>query len=542
MLIKDTAFGRVVNHLSNHRFFKQPEEKEDFIIPDKYISKKSESPSLESKFLHQVSDLEKGSSDNGETYPDNGGFILVEWYGDDDKENPRNWSFGKKLWTQCIISIFTAITYMGTSIYTPGIPEIVVELNTSHTKALVPLTVFVASYGIAPMVFAPMTEHPPFGRTWIFIITLFLYSLLQIPTALSNSIYTLIGLRILAGILASPVLATGAASCAEIFPHSTMYMGFLIWAWASSASPALGPFFGGLFTQILGWRWTFWFLGIATGAVLVGMCVSYPETSSENILYRRAERLRRITGNQAIRSQYEIDNLHHKVTVKGVLTEILWRPVCIAFSEPMVFFLNVYSGFIYVIINCWFEAFPIVFTEFYHFNLIETGITYMACIVGPTFGALIYYIVFNHVVVKKPEATIENFLIPAIVGSFFPPIGIFVFSWGSSTHTHWMAPVIGAGIFMCGCLIIFQSIFAYLGHSYVRFIASVFAGNCLMRSCMASVFPLFVGSMFRRLGTDEYPVGRGGSILGAISAIMILIPVCFYKFGEKFRGKSKYAN
>lgn len=45
-----------------------------------------------------------------------------------------------------------------------------------------------------------------------------------------------------------------------------------------------------------------------------------------------------------------------------------------------------------------------------------------------------------------------------MIGAFFLPVALFLFSWGSGSHTHWMAPVISLFLFGIGGIFIFQSI------------------------------------------------------------------------------------
>ena len=35
--IRDSFGGRLIYHLSKHKYFKYPEEEEDYVIPDKYL-------------------------------------------------------------------------------------------------------------------------------------------------------------------------------------------------------------------------------------------------------------------------------------------------------------------------------------------------------------------------------------------------------------------------------------------------------------------------------------------------------------------------
>ena len=67
------------------------------------------------------------------------------------------------------MSFLTFAVYIGSSIYSAGVsgpnPDSVTQhFDVSVTTALCGLTVFVAGYGVGPMVWAPLTEFPSIGR------------------------------------------------------------------------------------------------------------------------------------------------------------------------------------------------------------------------------------------------------------------------------------------------------------------------------------------------------------------------------------------
>lgn len=563
--IRNSCFGEIVYHASSHKLFQHPEERPDFVLPAKHggqgvaysVANKSltnaisieqdgiRSDSSSAISFNAIPEVERGSEKEaahlGHEPESAGSYIIVDWYGPDDQDNPQNWSTVKKSWIMVSVAILTTALYMASSIFTPAIEELVEDLNTTHVKATLPLTVFVLGYGIGPMLLSPLSEHAPLGRTYIYIITMLLFVLIQIFTALTNTIEKIIGLRLIAGILASPSLSTGGATVGDVFHPSKLYVGLLLWGFAAFCGPSLGPLIGGVLAQLTNWRWTFWFTCIISGVAVAVLFVFLPETNRATLLYRRAKRLRKLTGNDRIRSPFEVSRELHPLSAKQLAIDTLWRPIFIAFFEPMVFFLNLYTAFVYIITNAWFEAFPIVFVELYGFNLIQSGITYLSTITGALIGGMIYLYVVGRIM-KAKEPPIERFLIPTMIASFLLPIGLFIFAWGASTHTHWMAPIMGSIFFNMGGIMIFQSIFTYLGRGFHRYIASVFAGNCLMRAWIGGVFPVFATQMYHNLGSHEFPVGAGGSILGAISVLMIAIPFTFYKYGVGFRGRSKYAN
>lgn len=70
-----------------------------------------------------------------------------------------------------------------------------------------------------------------------------------------------------------------------------------------------------------------------------------PETSTPNILLRRAQRLRKLTGNQKLMSQSEIDQAH--LTVSGIAIDALIKPLEITIKDPAVLFVQVYSAIVY---------------------------------------------------------------------------------------------------------------------------------------------------------------------------------------------------
>ena len=81
-----------------------------------------------------------------------------------------------------------------------------------------------------------------------------------------------------------------------------------------------------------------------------------------------------------------------------------------------------------------------------------------------------------------------------------------------------------------------MSVLTYLGDAYPKYVASVYAGNDLVRSSFGAAFPLFATAMYTRLG-----VGWASSLLGFLSIVFIPIPYVLYYYGERIRSRSKMA-
>ena len=175
----DTLFAYTLRSVFGSRVFAHPDEK---VLPtiwqDKLASQTSPRDSAQSTVhdvpRHDVSSIHSGTTAGGadaprKVDPEKGNdTLLVDWYGPTDPDvsylcvvvptvayharrffqNPLNWSSGKKAWVMFQTCLLTFTIYVGSAIYTAGIPSISAEFHVSTVAATVGLTVFVAGYGL----------------------------------------------------------------------------------------------------------------------------------------------------------------------------------------------------------------------------------------------------------------------------------------------------------------------------------------------------------------------------------------------------------
>lgn len=212
------------------------------------------------------------------------------------------------------------------------------DFGVSSTVATLGLTLFVIGYGIGPLFLAPLSEIPQIGRTPPYVITLTIFVVMQALSATVQNFAGLMTLRFIAGFFGSPVLATGGASLQDMFSDKTRPYAVGIWGMSAVCGPVLGPLLGGFAIQAESWRWAFWILLWLDGFCLAMLLFFFPETSTNNILYRRAVRLRKRTGNNNLRSQSEI--VASKMTGKEIIKMTLLLPIVYSFTEPICLALN----------------------------------------------------------------------------------------------------------------------------------------------------------------------------------------------------------
>ncbi|KAL0939989.1 multidrug resistance protein [Colletotrichum truncatum] len=569
-LVRDTAFGHIVRFATRGKAFKYYEERN----PDVWRRYVNEDKTVNAARHGQVEPPEKdenegdrrnddnpenrgnNSQDTSRTRvpeqnreyndltsttvdPEKGKNVHLVDFLPNDPENPQNWSLFKKVFITSQICLLTIGVYIGSAIYTAGLMDVMQVFGVSQVAAVLGLTLFVAGYGLGPMLWSPLSEVPQIGRNPIYIGTLFLFVVLQVPTALSVNFGMLLAFRFITGFVGSPVLATGGATLADIWSPKKRAYALGVWGIAAVCGPTMGPLVGGFAVMSKGWTWTIWELMWLSGFALVLLFFFLPETSASNILYRRTRRLRKITGNEKLMCEPELKA--QSMSSKDLVTMSLVRPFTLNFTEPMVFLLNLYIALIYGLLYIWFESFPIVFGEIYGFNLGLEGLAFLGILIGalivipPFFWYLHRYLEpqFDENGDLQPEKRLP----PAFVGAFAVPICLFWFGWSSRPSIHWIMPIVGSGWFSIGSFLLFNSVLNYLPDAYPEYAASVLAGNDLFRSSFGAGFPLFATAMYNNLG-----VGWASSLLGFLAIVFIPIPFVLYKIGPKLRkNHSKHA-
>ena len=466
------------------------------------------------------------------------GTILVDWYTTDDPANPQNWTLGKKSFASLQVCLYTLAVYMGSAIYTPSEEGVMKAFGVSQEAASLGLALYVLAYGIGPLIFSPLSEIPSIGRNPPYMITMGIFVILCVPTALVDNFAGLLVLRFLQGFFGSPCLATGGASMQDMFSLIKLPYILCFWALSATCGPALGPVISGFSVPAENWRWSLWEMLWLAGPIFIAMMLFLPETSTPNILLRRAQRLRKLTGDNRLKAQSEIDQANMKP--KDVLFEALVRPMQLIVMDPAIGFTAGYVALCYAIYYSFFEAFPLVYIEKYGFNVGEMGLTFLSITVAVVVSIVLYFSYIYWVVEPEIRAhglgAPERRLIPAIVASFFLPVGLFLFGWTGNGHIYWLVSVIGIFLFTMGVFILMQCVFVYLPFVYPQYAASLFAGNDFARSALAFAAVLFSSKMYVGIG-----VGPGTSLLGALTAACVAGIFILWKYGDKLRARSRFS-
>jgi MFS family permease len=167
--------------------------------------------------------------------------------------------------------------------------------------------------------------------------------------------------------------------------HVLIGQAMTYYAIAVVGGPTLGPVIGSSLTVNLGFRWPSYILAIWVFTVIVFAFFCLPESYSPVLLKKKAQRLRKETGD----SRWHHPHEDVKLDVKTVVTKHLARPIIMLTTEPMVTCIAFYASFVYGILYMTLEVFPIVFAQNRGWPLITSTLPFLALFVGVLFAVLV---------------------------------------------------------------------------------------------------------------------------------------------------------
>ncbi|KAK1689911.1 major facilitator superfamily domain-containing protein [Colletotrichum godetiae] len=457
--------------------------------------------------------------------------IVVDWEGEDDAEKATNWSVSKKWVNVLLISTLTLISPFGSSMFAPSTSETMREFHSTNVDLKsFSVSIFVLGYAFGPLLHGPLSEL--YGRLILYHVNSLLFILANVACALSVSLPMLIVFRLITGLVGSCPLAIGPASVSDLFVQEERGKGLAVWNLPVLLGPAIGPLVGSYLSAATGWRWDFWFLAIAMGAIYIATLLLLRETHSPTLLEWKARRLRKKYGNPEISSI-----LASKKSPQATFLNAIVRPTRLLVYSPIILTLSICAavnyGFIYII----FTTMTSTFMSRYGLSHGVVGLTYLGFGIGNivgnvTLGALSDKLV--KAMARKGEMKPEYRLPPLIPGSLLVPIGLFLYGWTLQYNVHFMVPLAGTFLVGVGTILIFMSINSYLVDAFTEHAASAVAASTVLRSLGGGLLPLCGGKLYEAVGD-----GWGNSILGFVGVAFIPAVWLLYRFGERLRLSSR---
>ncbi|KAL4864419.1 hypothetical protein BDV12DRAFT_176186 [Aspergillus spectabilis] len=492
--------------------------------PEKHDIEKQDSdgenaPSILAKQLFPETDLDKG---------------IIGWDGQDDPNNPQNFPESKKWGLLLLISAFTMISPLASSMFSPAIRYMAEDFNeTNQTILSFTVSVYLLGYAFGPCFLAPLSEI--YGRRIVSSCANWFFVIWQIGCALAQNTETEIICRLFAGIGGSGCITLGAGVIADLFPVEQRGKATAIWGMGPLLGPVIGPIAGGFIGQGAGWRWTFWVLLIAGAVVAAGIEVLNRETCAVVLMKWKTIKMRRELGRDDLRSAYETGG--ESVSVGRALKEGLKRPVLLFVKSPIVFLLATYMSLIYGLLYLFFTTISSVFSTQYGFSAGLSGLAFLGIGIGFITGLLFIGLTNDKMLMRSTARNNGTFepemrLPLMIIFASTLPISFFWYGWTAEKQVHWIVPIIGMFPFGFSMMGVYMPIQTYVIDCYPRYAASANASLTATRSLLGALLPLAGPKMFESLG-----LGWGNSLLGFLALAFVPIPIIFTRYGKVIREK-----
>lgn len=357
--------------------------------------------------------------------------LQVTWDDDQDPENPKNWTFKKKWGATAIVSVFTFISPTSSSMSAPALPQIGQDLGVSDTTVLsLLISIFVLAYAIGPLFLGPLSEI--YGRRIVLQLSNLFFLAWNIGCGFATSSGQLIAFRFLSGLGGSAPLAIGGGILSDCWTAEERGQAVGLYSLMPLLGPAVGPVAGGWIAEKTTWRWCFWSTSILTVIIQIFGVVYLRETFVPVILSRKAQRIRKTTGDDRYHTEWETPDR----TVRKVLKTSLGRPFRLLGTQPIIQVLAVYMAFIYGLMYLVLTTYPTVWEDVYGQSVGIGGLNYISLGIGFFVGAQTVARVNDYLYrrlkarnggVGKPE-----FRAPMILpGAILVPAGIFMYGWSA---------------------------------------------------------------------------------------------------------------
>ncbi|TCD61885.1 hypothetical protein EIP91_007789 [Steccherinum ochraceum] len=461
-----------------------------------------------------------------------GDVLVVDWDGPDDPQNPMNWTFKRKWLVTGIVSCFTFISPVSSSMMAPASEIIAAQFQvTSPAITAMMTSMFILGYAFGPLFLGPLSEI--YGRSRILQLANLWFAIWNLGCGFSQNKNQLIVFRLMAGLGGGAPLSIGGGVIGDCWRIEERGKAIALYSLAPLLGPSIGPLIGAWIAQKTTWRWVFWSTTIFDVFIQVLGLLYLRETYAPSILERKADQIRKSMDSEKghyrdVRTIY--DGEHRQW--QNILKKSLIRPWRFFVYEPIIQLLGLYMAFIYGLMYLYLNTVPLVYEGVYHQRTGIAGLHYLAFGIGLSGASQLNaafmdktYVYFTN---KSGGKGRPEYRLPImILGSLLLPIGLLV--------SGWTARASGMAVFAAGVILSYQCIQNYIIDAFTLHAASAIAAAAFLRSLCGFGFPLFAPSMYSALG-----FGKGDTILAAAGIIIgCPAPFFFWKYGERIRQASR---
>jgi MFS family permease len=274
----------------------------------------------------------------------------------DDREDPFNWSRGRKVWINLLLCLMTLFIGLATA-YSSGIDWMCDDFGVSTELGQLGLFCFNMACALAPLFLAPFCELVGGRVTYVGAYALFV--IVFIGLALGKNIATILVMRVLQGLFGcvGTILVSGTLS--DIYWPDDRAVPMAFSSYVAILGTVAAPIYAGFIDETIGWRWVEGIQGLVNLPLPAIIAISLREIRGWVALHKRAKSLRDATGDERYRAAMDleaknINEMLHNSSVKAVKMLI---------TEPVAFAFGLWIAFAWCVTFLFLSVIPITFEE-----------------------------------------------------------------------------------------------------------------------------------------------------------------------------------
>ncbi|KAJ4991676.1 major facilitator superfamily transporter [Stagonosporopsis vannaccii] len=305
--------------------------------------------------------------------------ISLDWYGSDDPLNPHNWSSVRRWFQTSAISGIALVGTFASSVLSLALEPTAAEFGSPTIIATLAFSIYQLGLAFGGPFAVPLSES--FGRKLVVFISLPLFAFFILGTGFARSMPTLVVTRFFAGFFAAPSLSVGSGTLSDLWPpekHSSPMSMYVAAPFFGFGSPTRRGSHADcwLALDFMAYLILYRCTGDSSCAILLGIVQSI-------ILRRRAKK------NGQPLPPAPLEGATWNKALQTYISKTLTRPMHMLFTEPIVAAINTYSAFNFGQLYSFFAAFPQVYREYYGFDSLSTGLTFISVGVGVIIATIV---------------------------------------------------------------------------------------------------------------------------------------------------------
>jgi EmrB/QacA subfamily drug resistance transporter len=180
-----------------------------------------------------------------------------------EQGHPRKW------WILAAVSLGMFMTLLDITIVNIAIPAILEDLHTTVTQVSWVINAYSLTLAVLFLSMGGLADR--FGRKFIFLSGLLVFTLFSLLCGLAPSIEWLVAFRVGQGVGGAAMAPISLAILMSVFPRRQHGMAVGLWGALGTVAAAVGPSLGGVLIEYISWHWVF-FINVPVGVVALVLC------------------------------------------------------------------------------------------------------------------------------------------------------------------------------------------------------------------------------------------------------------------------------